>query len=92
VVSSTRYKGDFLDRKIDDQERIYAEEPEGTPKNFLTFRHKQYEVNPRFAEGRLRCYKICYIILDGTIIRGLKKNIFWFFVYNPALSTTFPGS
>lgn len=58
VVSSTRYKNDFLDRKIDEMETIYSEEPEGTPKNFLVFRHKQYEVNPRFAEGKYPTFKL----------------------------------
>jgi len=58
IVSSTRYKNDFLDRKINEMETIYSEEPEGTPKNFLTFRHRQYEVNPRFAEGRYSTFRL----------------------------------
>lgn len=39
-VSSTRYKGDFLDRRIDEVEE-YQE------KNILTLRRKQYEVAPQ---------------------------------------------
>lgn len=39
VVSSTRYKGDFLDRRIDEV-REFGE------KNILTLRRKQYEVAP----------------------------------------------
>lgn len=58
VVSSTRYKNDFLDRKIDEMNSIYEEEPDGTPKTFLTFRHKQYEVNPRFVEGRYATFRV----------------------------------
>lgn len=58
VVSSTRYKNDFLDRKIDEMEKIYAEEPKGTPKTFLTFRHSQYKVNPRFADHDYPTFKL----------------------------------
>jgi hypothetical protein len=58
AVSSTRYKNDFLDRKIDEMERVYEEEPKGSPKNFLVFRHKQYEVNPRFASGKYPTFRL----------------------------------
>lgn len=58
AVSSTRYKNDFLDRKIDEMERVYEEEPEGTPKDFLVFRHKQYEVNPRFVNGKYPTFRL----------------------------------
>lgn len=42
VASSTRYKDDFLDRRID-QARALGET------NVLPFRHAQYEVNPKYA-------------------------------------------
>ena len=58
AVSSTRYKNDFLDRKIDEMERVFDEEPAGTPKTFLVFRHKQYEVNPRFASGKYPTFRL----------------------------------
>jgi hypothetical protein len=54
AVSSTRYKNDFLDRKIDEMERIYEEERHGAnpiPKNFITLRYSQFAKNPRFADG-----------------------------------------
>jgi hypothetical protein len=44
IVSSTRYRDDFLDRRID--EAIKFKEP-----NVLTFRHAQFEVNPKFSDG-----------------------------------------
>lgn len=43
VASSTRYEGDFLDRRID-QVRDFKEP------HVVSFRRKQYEVNPRFAD------------------------------------------
>lgn len=51
VASSTRYEGDFLDRRID-QVRDF-EEP-----NVVTFRRKQYEVNPRFCEQPWDTFKV----------------------------------
>lgn len=51
IVSSTRYKGDFLDKRIDQVDEF--EEP-----NVLTFRRKQYEVNPRFDDGEFDTFKI----------------------------------
>lgn len=51
IVSSTRYKGDFLDRRIAEVRK--HEEP-----NILTFRRKQYEVNPRFTDGKFDTFRI----------------------------------
>lgn len=61
AVSSTRYKNDFLDRKIDEMERIYEEELQGNnpmPKNFLAMRHSQYSKNPRFADGKYATFDL----------------------------------
>ena len=44
VSSSTRYKDDFLDRRID--QAIALEEP-----NVVIRRHTQFEVNPKYADG-----------------------------------------
>lgn len=54
AVSSTRYKDDFLDRKIDETEENAAEEEERNPKyqrSHLVFRHRQYAVNPKLIEA-----------------------------------------
>jgi hypothetical protein len=46
VSSSTRYKGDFLDRRISEYEE--AREA-GETDDALLFRHKQYEMQPKYA-------------------------------------------
>lgn len=50
VVSSTRYKDDFLDRKIDELNELEQEARERNPEykpRHLTFRHRQFDVNPK---------------------------------------------
>lgn len=70
VASSTRYKGDFLDRRIDEVRKF--NEP-----NVRTFRRRQYEVNPRFADGKFDTFKIIVgnedtptMILEDYMLEG----------------------
>lgn len=51
VSSSTRYKGDFLDRRIDEVQK-YEEA------GIVVRRHKQYDVNPKFAPGQFGTFKL----------------------------------
>lgn len=50
VISSTRYKGDFLDRRIDEMEAIRKSDADEVAKeiasHIATFRRKRYEVVP----------------------------------------------
>lgn len=47
LPSSTRYKGDFLDRKIIEvDEQAFEARQEGRPPNSLVLRHKQYDIAP----------------------------------------------
>lgn len=53
-VSSTRYKDDFLDRKIDETEENAREEEERNSsyrRSHLVFRHRQYLVNPKLLQA-----------------------------------------
>lgn len=57
ILSSTRYNGDFLDRRID-------EVTEFGEKNILTIRHKQYEVTP---QARYSGKKFRYMVSAGDV-------------------------
>lgn len=46
VISSTRYKGDFLDRRIDEMEELNRVGDDEISKHIATFRRKRYEVVP----------------------------------------------
>jgi hypothetical protein len=51
VISSTRYKDDFLDRRIREVE-------EHDQQNVVVIRRKQYEVNPKFANGSYPTFRL----------------------------------
>jgi hypothetical protein len=51
VISSTRYKDDFLDRRMRDVE-------EHGQQNVVVIRRKQYEVNPKFLEGNYPTFRV----------------------------------
>lgn len=69
VSSSTRYEGDFLDRRID-QVREFEEE------GVLTLRHKQYEVQPQEKYRQHRPIRV--LVGSDTyptrILRGLEEG------------------
>jgi hypothetical protein len=51
VSSSTRYKDDFLDRRIDEVKKF-------DEKGVVVKRHKQYEVQPQYAKGGYETFKL----------------------------------
>jgi hypothetical protein len=57
VLSSTRYNGDFLDRRIEEVKTF-------DEKNILTIRHKQYEVAP---PERYSGETFTYMVTEGDI-------------------------
>jgi hypothetical protein len=46
VISSTRYKGDFLDKRIDEMEELTRAKDTALSQHIATFRRKRYEVVP----------------------------------------------
>lgn len=76
TVSSTRYRMDFLDRKIDEMDTIAAVETRANrdyEPNHLSFRHKQYEVNPRFSDGNYDTFDIL-VGTDEYLTRVLEEG------------------